>query len=324
MLMLATVASAPMAPAAAEPCSAPVSGDAEPYRVLVVGDSWAAPMARALNEEFAVTPGLEGIRATTHERAECTTGIGGTTARQWNTEYKDRITDALAAYPQVTSVYLSLGMNDLRMFGMPFSWEGVPREAAVALMRQPAGTRASAYFWIGFHISGVVSHVLALRPDVSVVVGSYDYLNMIDPPEDFQPAADYGWPVAEAPRTNPWFWQQLSNWMLTDLEKVKRELAESDGRVFYPYGLGLLQYMEGVPLDETDFSFAEFSYPDWAVRSTGDQSIPAGSAPLPWSGGYPFLPSPAASMADRLHLNASGARVHASWVTGWIYKSRLQ
>ncbi len=127
-------------------------------RVLVVGDSWAYDAFPRFDPLFAQ-------RGYPNEDAVSLAVPGLTAAALNEPAVLDLIDQALAATPSLDAVHISIGGNDL--LG---GWTaGLDASAQQALFASVASD-----------VAQVVDHVLAQRPDVQVVLTSYDYPNFFD------------------------------------------------------------------------------------------------------------------------------------------------
>ncbi len=127
-------------------------------RVLVVGDSWAY-------EAFPRFDPLFAQRGYPNEDA-VSLAIPGLTAGALNQPaVLDLVDQSLAAIPSLDAVHISIGGNDV--LG---GWTtGISPAAQQALFSS-----------IGGNIAAAVDHILAQRPDVQVILTSYDYPNFFD------------------------------------------------------------------------------------------------------------------------------------------------
>lgn len=132
--------------------------------MLLVGDSWAYFMwqDRSLRDTFAAHGHPEILEEGT------TTTLVGSTAADWNDPVElQKITDALAANPEVEIVQLTIGGNDF-LDGAPDGWYvGILDPEAVAAR-------------IGEDIEAVLDHLSTLNPDLEILVSLYDYSNYED------------------------------------------------------------------------------------------------------------------------------------------------
>lgn len=138
-------------------------GEAVP-RVLMVGDSWAEFMwiGQSLRETFAANGRPDILEEGS------TTALSGTTAGEWTgSAMLQLIDDALAANPTIDTVQLTMGGNDF-LAGQPGGgwWTGMSAEDE-ALLRDAIAT----------DVAIVTSHILAIDPELEIVVSLYDYTN---------------------------------------------------------------------------------------------------------------------------------------------------
>lgn len=134
-----------------------LAAQAVTYKMLLVGDSWAAYAYQSLAFRNAfVAKGFSDWFVLG------STAIGGTTAAQWTAPHMlQSITNELAANPSVKVVHISLGGNDF----LGYVNGSRTREELDAF-----------YDAIVANIAVVVEHTLSLHPDIRVGVCSYDYL----------------------------------------------------------------------------------------------------------------------------------------------------
>jgi len=142
--------------------SSSVYGQAPVTRLLIVGDSWAEEQwldgshARVLSGLGLTSVGVSGELTTT----------SGSTAADWvMPENLARIDAALAQYPHLDTVQLTVGGNDfLDSWNTGFS--PAQFDALIALIVQD--------------IEIVTDYILAQRPELEIVVSLYDYPNFED------------------------------------------------------------------------------------------------------------------------------------------------
>ena len=220
-------------------------------RILLVGDSWAAYLSTQKSFESVLTasgvPNVETVSV----------AVGGTTAAQWATPaWLEKIDDALAAHPTIDVVHLLVGINDL-------TWN------AFSLLQKSPDDREQLLDDVIANVGIVVRHVLDHHPGLEVVLGGYDYPNLVD----FAP-----WNL----QANPWHNQTASNWVLGELARRNEDLAATDPRIHHVSSLGLMQLVYG----------------------DAKRKIPRQAAP--WPAGFPFLPSPKVALSDGGHLSPEG------------------
>jgi lysophospholipase L1-like esterase len=136
-------------------------------RVLLVGDSWTQCMwdNKNLRDDWA----SRGF-STVIEDGD-TTAIGGTTAAWWaQSANLALITAELNANANLDIVHLSMGGNDFLAGQSAGGWyKGMGSTAEENLMDA-----------IKANIDTVIQHILSVRPTASIVICSYDYINLWD------------------------------------------------------------------------------------------------------------------------------------------------
>jgi hypothetical protein len=213
------------------------------YRVLLVGDSWAAVswLHESLRKSFA-----EIGRPSTWEKGDVTS-IGGSRADQWKEPEKlDLVTRELTAHPSIDCVHVFLGGND---FVNAWNAGLTPAETERSLQR------------IVDDLAILVDCCLAQQSNVSVVLCGYDYLDFVETTE----AAEVPWCATGA------VWEKLGNPSprqlndaFADLETRKAELADSNPRVFHVNNFGQMQYHFGYPSKNVaPFTLEPPGNPDW-------------------------------------------------------------
>ena len=196
------------------------------YRVLLVGDSWAAVswLHGSLRKAFA-----EMGHPSILEKGDVT-AVGGSRAEQWKQPEKlDLVTRELADHPSIDCVHVFLGGNDF-----------VNCWTTSLTLEEEQGV----FKRIVDDLSVLVDHCLAQRKDVSVVLCGYDYLNFVEATA----AAAVPWCATDAVREkigNPS--SRRLNEALAQLETCKASLAESNPRVFHVNNLGQMQHHFGYP-----------------------------------------------------------------------------
>ena len=256
-----------LAPLAAEPFP---EGPPE-FRVLLVGDSWADFFWQnaSLRDVFAAHGFPEIL-----EKGDVT-AISGSTAAQWaQADHLQLITDELAANPTIEVVQVSIGGNDF-LAGQPGGgwFTGMTPQAVETL-----------FTTIAANTQTVIDHILALRPDLEILISLYDYPNFVES------------------LNGPLFffcngrWNDMGQPTPLQLNQIQTEFLDRiqimvtpQPRVFLVRHLGLMQFHFGFP---------------------GLEILP-GDLPPP---GDLNLPSPQEAMflnADCFHLNPAGYAILA-------------
>jgi len=140
----------------------PLSGQAEVTRFLIVGDSWAEEQwLDGSHQRVFLDVGLDAVGVS----GELTTTSGSTAAEWVMSTNLDRIDQALAAYPHLDTVQLTVGGNDfLDTWNTGF-------------------TQAQFDQLVGFITSDVeivTDYILSHRPEIEILISLYDYPNFED------------------------------------------------------------------------------------------------------------------------------------------------
>ena len=162
------------------------SGSSAPT-LLIAGDSWAQYMADddVFNQALSMYGhGDKYSLASTYEVVIALWGSGspdpwdytvsGSEARQWANEanypYLQNVRNALIANPSVKTVFLSIGGNDILAARCYGGWyENMDNNGA--------GNEQNLLNTIMGNTQYIVEQILAVRPDIQVIIGSYDYPN---------------------------------------------------------------------------------------------------------------------------------------------------
>lgn len=131
-------------------------------RVLLVGDSWAAQQWE--DGTHALVFDAHGFGH--HGVVGAATTVSGSTAAEWVAPARlELISQTLADNPGIDTVQLTIGGNDFLD-----AWS----------VTMSPGDVANLQAQIRDDLSTVVNHVLAVRPDIEVVISLYDYPNFRD------------------------------------------------------------------------------------------------------------------------------------------------
>lgn len=265
---------------------------AEP-RILMVGDSWAQSIwAPGLMDKALAKAGFPEATA-----VGATCALGGTRAEQWvMPEYRNKITEALAAHPTVDIVHLIIGGNDvLRHI----------KEQNVYDLWSPE-KRTREWDIIARNIKSIVNFCLEQEQIRHVVLAGYDYLNPATAKKVFALLGqnfDFGGMSQE----------QVNKCFIEHAER-KRDLALEIERCTYIHNLGLMQYH---------------------FREPADAAHPGGPPDYPsFPGGNPALPMPDAAFTtlefagktypgDGIHPNEEAHLVMLENAINTIYKTLL-
>ena len=266
-------------------------------RVLLIGDSWASLMweyksyQQVFDEYGFADVQLDGRLV----------GAGGT-ARTWaEVQTLAALSAHLTQNPSLDTVIISLGGNDV--LG---SWRTATNQ----------GREDQLLEEVWRDLLSIIETILAVRPDIEVLLMGYDYTNFFETQEQDETGR-----TARA-------WEELGrpvpadvNYLTIRLEEQKLELARTDDRVFYVQSFGLMQFVFGYP-NPPDFmgaGFEPFSVPFPGQADTDFDPFP---------GGDPNYPSPPSAMAngggDPIHLNQLAYHAIASLQMETYFHDRLR
>lgn len=196
-------------------------------RVLLAGDSWAELMwfDRTLLINFA----LNG-RPDISEKGDVS-AVSGSTAADWALPSSlAALTAELTANPTIDVVQLTLGGNDILAGQSGGGWVvGMPAQAEEALFQQ-----------IADDVATVIDHVLALDPELVVLLSLYDYPNL---GEGLAFLCDPIWEDLGSPTP-----EQI-NLANHELQSRLTAVAATRPRVSIVSHLGLMQFYFGFPDD---------------------------------------------------------------------------
>lgn len=218
-------------------------------KLLLIGDSWARQQLTShIHQNVFQDNNLSSILV-----AGDTTTIGGSRSSQWATANNlQLITDAFTTHPTINTIQLTLGGNDiLSLWNVSFTSQQVDD-----LLLQ-----------IQSNLEITINHILAINPNIEVILSFYDYPNFED--------------TLDRVGCNNIFNNMLQpttfqlNSMFVSYEQLISQLPNDNPRVFYVSHLGVLQNHFGFP----------------------DDGITPGEIPLP---GDITLPSPIASLRPLL------------------------
>jgi hypothetical protein len=255
--------------------------------VITIGDSWAFLVAAGAPSVYAPAPPGGTINSLGNVMATYQPGVpvynesfGGGTAAQMVTELHTPtgIIARINAHPDADVVWLSAGGNDLLLgqLGGGF-WVGNPNNANV-------------YAAVQANVQTIVNAILAVRPDIQVVVMGYDYVNvwdMVSGSAGDTLRFNLGIGKTGIPGVDAIQNESLNNGM-KDAEAGKIAIANASRRVAHVNNFGLLNTLVGY-----NGYFGNF----------GPANPPAYPPEL-----YPYLPTPPSRMAngDAIHLNNAG------------------
>lgn len=252
-------------------------------KILLVGDSWGQFMwSYHAYREALKKYGFADVV----ELGSSTVLLGAQTGSWTKGLGKQFIRKTLTLHPEIEVVVLQLGGND-------FVWDwdyGDPIEQLDAsLARTNVG------------MDSVVDVIRSIRPDVRIVLPSYDYPNFVDPLIDL-PGNPYidSWYSFGSPTP------LQANTTLQYIESKREQWSKTHTNMTYVQNLGLMQYAFGQPENTPNTSPLGYDYqilPPYAPKSV----------PFPY--GDPRYPTPQKAMGlwgfDAYHLGPEGFAVFA-------------
>ncbi|MCB1609017.1 MAG: hypothetical protein KDI71_18800 [Xanthomonadales bacterium] len=290
----------PRPAAVAGACAAPLT---QP-RVLIAGDSWAQYLwdddahneifdkfghadKRALSRSLGSNPGA-GYSGPEY-------AISGSEAREWvdtaNYPWIANVVAELQAQPSIDTVMLSLGGNDILAGRSGGGWYK-------QMDLDSPGSEAALFARIMSDTTQITQAMLAVRPDLDLLLSSYEYPN-------FNVSALWCWIYACPKRED--LSRDPSNALVTDIELNAMNLevesqriawTNADPRRYFDHGVGEMHYYYGD-----------------GVSNAGVLPRPGQQAPdyLPFPGGNPLRPSLRENFrvvsgipADPIHLDPEG------------------
>ena len=189
-------------------------------RILILGDSWAAGTWLSKAGDKALAAAGLGEWETEGDG----TAIGGSRADQWAANQKgklDAMHAALEKYPSIDIVHVYIGGNDFLRFALEHD-----------LAKLSAAERKTQWDVICGDIRKLVEDILALRPNLRVVLVDYDYLDPVRISTVYKagmPGAFFGVPP------------KMFNEYLVELGHEKRDLAARIPRCYYVENWGVVK-----------------------------------------------------------------------------------
>jgi hypothetical protein len=268
-------------------------------RLLLAGDSWAQYMwdDASHNEQFdryghaekrAVSRSLGSDPGPGYTGPEY--AISGSEARQWaNTASYPWIANMVAdlqANPTIDRVLLSIGGNDVLAGRSGGGWYK-------QMDLDVPGSEAALFEQIRVHTLQIVDAALAVRPDLRVIVSSYDYPNFNTGALCFLYACPKRQDLSRDPN-NALITDQELNAMMVGVEQRRIGWTNAHARSDFDDAVGLMHYRYGDGVS-----------PPLTLPRPGQ--TPPDYSPFP--GGNPQRPSLRANFrnaADPIHLSVQG------------------
>lgn len=273
-------------------CGGAVPAFADPIpRILLAGDSWTGFLLafRSFKNVLPEYPGLERWIEVGNRTAE----MGARAFEMIARNYQQVLTEELTKYPNVDVVVMTLGGNDILRGTIGVDpnnyYREVELEDCYRYPNDPWSNSTECIDWLALSVKEnvgiLVDHILSVRPDIRVIILSYDY---------------------GARRPDGSYTVEEMHTSFVAVQERMRELALERDRVEFVMNFGLMQNTYGIPTG------------DYPADGFPPADIPPGVAPYPcdapddpectfWPGGFPQYLSPMSSYIDHdIHLTADG------------------
>lgn len=275
--------------------SANCNNDAAP-KVLLVGDSWAQYMGddgrydglfndygfpdhSLLTETLSSSPG-PGYTGTAY-------AVSGSEAREWaNTAsfpYIQNMVAALQNNPSINTVVLSIGGNDILAGKSDGGWYK-------DMDLDVPGSEQALFDVVEANTLAIVSAALAVRPDIEVLLSSYEYPNFNTGFFCFLFACPKRDDLSRDPENDLISDVELNSLMLTVEAQRQQTVRNTDG-LFYDNSIGLMHHVYGDGL----------SGPGVLPKPEGTDPYAPGGNPA-----RPSLRENFRNVADPIHLDPDG------------------
>ncbi len=287
-------------------------------RVLIAGDSWAQFMwddgahdtlleRFGLSDQSSLSLSLGSNPGTGYSGPEY--AISGSEAREWaNTAsypWIANVVSTLQANPTIDWVILSIGGNDALAGRSGGGWYK-------DMDLDVPGSEQAFFDQLEVDTFVIIDAVLAVRPDIRVMISSYDYPNFNVGFWCFTFACPKRDDLSRDPN-NDLITDAEINALMVDVETRRRDWAANNARVVLDNSIGLMHHVYG-------------------DGATGPRLLarPGVAAPdyLPFPGGNPLLPSLRDNFrlagildADPIHLTPEGYR-HKAGQQVWAHVLR--
>ena len=268
-------------------------------RLLLAGDSWAQYMwddgsHNDLFDRFGHAEKRAVSRSLGSDPGPGYTGpeyaISGSEARQWadpgNYPWIANMVAELQAYPTIDRVLLSIGGNDMLAGKSGGGWYK-------NMDQDVAGSEAALFGMIQAHTLQIIDAALAVRPDLRVILSSYDYPNFNTGFWCFAYACPKRRDLSRDP-DNDLITDPELNAMMVEVEQQRIAWTNAHARSDFDDAVGLMHYFYG------DGVSAPLTLPR-------PGQTPPDYSPFP--GGNPLLPSLRSnfrSAPDPIHLDVEG------------------
>jgi lysophospholipase L1-like esterase len=235
-------------------------------KIVTIGDSWASFLADGAPGSITDLAGYNNaFQQVLNTRAPGVEvyngGFYGGTAAGHVTQLPQIGSIINAAGPDVDLVYLSSGGNDFLAGLAAGGW----------YRGKPANEVQSLFDTVGNNVRTVAEYILSLRPDIQVVIPSYDYINLWD--FNLTSGGDNVRLNLGLVRSNNWAVDAIQNAdlnsALRDLESRKAAIGAGNSRIHYVNMLGLNQSLVGYQgYLSNNVNLPPGSWPDLPVRKS--------------------------------------------------------
>ena len=266
-------------------------------KILIAGDSWAQFMgddevyddvfdAYGFSDYFFVTETLGSSPSLPYNGSAY--AVSGSEARQWvdtdNYPYIANMVQALQNDPDITTVILSIGGNDVLAGKSGGGWYK-------DMDLDNPGSEQALFNTIMANTQVIIDAALDVRPNLKVIISSYEYPNF---DVEFGTCWIYACPkrrdLSRDPDNDLITNEELNQMMIT-VEEQRQMMVGGQSRVEYDNGIGLMHHIYGD-----------------GVSGPGILPAPEGTPPYT-PGGNPLLPTLRENFrifGDPIHLDADG------------------
>ncbi|MBY0585580.1 hypothetical protein K2X85_00275 [bacterium] len=235
-------------------------------KIVTIGDSWGSFLADGAPGSITDLPGYNNaFQQVLNARAPGVEvyngGFYGGTAAGHAGQLPQIGSIINAAGPDVDLVYLSSGGNDFLAGLAAGGW----------YRGKPAGEVQALFDTVGNNVRTVAEYILSLRPDIQVVIPSYDYINLWD--FNITSGGDQVRFNLGLVRSGNWALDALQNVdlnsALRDLETRKAAIGAGNSRIHHVNMFGLNQSLLGYQgYLSNNVSLPPGSWPDLPVRKS--------------------------------------------------------
>lgn len=264
-------------------------------RVAIAGDSWAQYMAddNTHNEvlkiygqadKIAVSQTFEiGILCTDSSPSSGDYAVSGSEARQWadevNYPYLQDLVTALDNNPTIDYVLLSIGGNDILAGRSDGGWyQNMDLDVP--------GSEQALFDQITADIQYILDKIWLSHPDMKIIISGYDYPNFnvsslwcdfyaCGKRKDLSRDEDGDNDITGSEHL---ITDAELNAMMTQIEALRKDMADNDPRLYFDNGQGLMHYYYG---------YDDGLYPG---ITPGTTALPGGQSPYT-PGGNPSTPT---------------------------------